>query len=559
MMVDISSKKHWDGGEEEPIRKAAAVAQTKPKPVAAPAPSSKQGELTIEGAVASKREPAIKKGFLSAVPGGKQAAAAPPTPAQQSSKKDAPRTIQEIPPAPPSCSSAQPAATSTSSPAAPKAADVKEEVAGPIAPVYTLKERGTVSWGDFEQMRNNTAKPPTSTRPAELICRIEIPKVTAMADMILDVSERRLQLSYRADYLLSIALPYPVLDKKGIAKYDKASKCLTVTLPVQPPPAPTAAIIPESRSTPSPLQDEVDKDDPNSATHEEKRPSPKSQPQEAKNESHKRWVSGADEEEVKLSQNLKEEIKKQMEKAKAEISVPSPSSNPGFSSSKATIPTAALVEEEYRDRADTADFFPSETFIGKRTGSVFKRGDKGMGYYVDKKPPSGTSPSSDKPKAATAPTLEAVTQTKEFAFASRQTPGAVAVLVQVPGIDPTTVAISFLKHLVQVKFASAGSGVGDKVWHALDLVPLAELNPKGCRFDVVQRNMVLVLAKHDESAWNEEGVDLITAKPYSGGSEIPAPAQAAPAPSKVTKVSSVQEKVESMNFAQNSSVLFELD
>jgi hypothetical protein len=52
---------------------------------------------------------------------------------------------------------------------------------------------------------------------------------------------RDLRLKYLSVYELHIRLPYPVFDKKGVAKFEKAKKQLSITLPVQPAlPAPQA-------------------------------------------------------------------------------------------------------------------------------------------------------------------------------------------------------------------------------------------------------------------------------------------------------------------------------
>jgi hypothetical protein len=51
-------------------------------------------------------------------------------------------------------------------------------------------------------------------------------------------------------YQLAVKLPYPVQDTKGTAKYDKASKSLTVTLPVKPP----AAVSHASAASATPLE-----------------------------------------------------------------------------------------------------------------------------------------------------------------------------------------------------------------------------------------------------------------------------------------------------------------
>ena len=542
MLVDISSKKHWNegggggggGGGEGVVKNEETSANL----------AAKQEEPMSKVTAAPTRDPAIKKGFLNAAapPSSKAArSSALPSPPQPSSM------IQELPPS-----------ALSASPIAPKTISVVDSVSGgPVAPVYSLKERGSVSWGDFEQMRNSTSKPPTSTRPAELICRIEIPKVTAMTDMILDVSERRLQLSYRQDYLLSIALPYPVLDKKGVAKYDKTSKSLNVTLPVQLPVAPVVDAV----SVELPSHKGEKEEDAHSATHEEKRTSPKKTPLES---SHKRWVSSMDEEETKQALKLKEEIKLQAEKARMEQQSASPSPGPGLVPRQAngdlTAPvTAGSVKEE---QGCPPDFAPSVEFAGKRPGYVFKRGDKGVGYYIDS-PRFAVAPASPQHQQQQ---QQGAAEPIHFLFEARQTLGAVAVLVQVPAIDPATLTISFHKNLVQVKFSSsAGGSEGKKVWYAQDLVPLADLNAETCRFDVVQRNMVLVLTKQDEVHWNNDGVELVSSKPYSGSAVTAAAAEAAATPP-VTVVAaaspslpSLQESVEAMSFAQKSAVLFELD
>mmetsp|Transcript_12819 Transcript_12819/g.12463 ORF Transcript_12819/g.12463 Transcript_12819/m.12463 type:complete len:408 (+) Transcript_12819:883-2106(+) len=98
-------------------------------------------------------------------------------------------------------------------------------------PKFSLIERGVVSMGDFETLKAKVA----SNRPAEIVCKIEVPLVTKASLMVLDVAERQIKFSYLDDYNITIALPYPVYDKKGVAKYDKLAKTLSVTIPVQPP------------------------------------------------------------------------------------------------------------------------------------------------------------------------------------------------------------------------------------------------------------------------------------------------------------------------------------
>jgi hypothetical protein len=54
------------------------------------------------------------------------------------------------------------------------------------SPNFTLKERGTISMGDFERLKSNV----TSNRPAELVYRFEVPLVLKPSLLYLDVAEK---------------------------------------------------------------------------------------------------------------------------------------------------------------------------------------------------------------------------------------------------------------------------------------------------------------------------------------------------------------------------------
>jgi dynein assembly factor 2 len=89
-------------------------------------------------------------------------------------------------------------------------------------------------------LQTNTADHPDAvTRPKELIIDIHLPLLDSAAGVDLDVQERSLVLERSAPqppprYKLSLALPYPVDETAGSAKFDKATRKLTVSLPVKP-------------------------------------------------------------------------------------------------------------------------------------------------------------------------------------------------------------------------------------------------------------------------------------------------------------------------------------
>merc|ERR1712086_95352 len=72
-------------------------------------------------------------------------------------------------------------------------------------------------------------------RPKEIVAHITLPLLKSAATVELDVSERKLVVSDEKNYYnLSVALPHPVFEDQGSAKFDKVKKILTVTMPVQP-------------------------------------------------------------------------------------------------------------------------------------------------------------------------------------------------------------------------------------------------------------------------------------------------------------------------------------
>jgi len=529
MMVDVSSKLRWKG-EPEADEPAVAAGGARNPPAPTPAPAA------APAATAAKetKEPAIKKGFLNKDSDG--------------TAKAKPGLIQEVGVGHTSAKTPVATPAVAPAPASRTLASTTTTPSGPLEPSYTIKERGNVSWGDFEQMRSDANRPPQSTRPAELVVRIEIPKVASMADVELEVSERRLVMNSKAVYSLTLALPYPVDDKKGSAKYDKTAKCLNVTLPVKPPQAPPPKAVSSdddpSVSLPSPPKaSPVDSPQPELSSPPSSSPTGETKGPEHKKELHRRWVSETSEEEKKSAERLKEEIKKQADETLLNAPPPQP---PAPKSAD-----AVAVSDVVGTQPSSEPFVPSATFAGKREGYVFKRGDQGVGYYKDSKrafTPSTRSQNADTSSAAAPAQSSEQTSCKDFPFEYRQTAVAVAVLVQVPGIIPTSATVTFSTHLVSVKFQT------DTQAYALDLKMSNEIVPEASKFDIVPRNMCLVLAKRNEAMWDDEGEPIVTGVAYTGtGIESKASSATVDATSEALK------SLESMSFTSGSDLIFELD
>ncbi|EGZ13004.1 hypothetical protein PHYSODRAFT_511746 [Phytophthora sojae] len=102
--------------------------------------------------------------------------------------------------------------------------------------------------GNFELLHHMQADPGNKVpedryRPKELVVEVSFPLSTSAKGLDLDVSERMLRLSagpsVPGNYEpLELALPFPVIEEKGSAKFDRKNHKLVVTLPVQPPPKP---------------------------------------------------------------------------------------------------------------------------------------------------------------------------------------------------------------------------------------------------------------------------------------------------------------------------------
>ncbi|XP_071835031.1 protein kintoun-like [Apostichopus japonicus] len=107
------------------------------------------------------------------------------------------------------------------------------KIVGPTTPQYTMTHRGVL---DMQQFVNAPDARP-STRPQELVVRIDLPLLKSASGIQLDVFEKRLYLESTkpAAYRLDIPLPFPVDEDNGSAKFDKSKSCMVVTLPVQPP------------------------------------------------------------------------------------------------------------------------------------------------------------------------------------------------------------------------------------------------------------------------------------------------------------------------------------
>lgn len=334
-----------------------------------------------------------------------------------------------------------------------------------------------------------------------------------------------------------VKLPYPVQDTKGTAKYDKASKSLTVTLPVRPPAAvslvASSAAAPQSSLAAAAESDSTVTEQPSDTM----RTAAPAQMTPAKKSSvgHGRWVSspegttaaavstaGEDGAEPPLS--LHEQIKRQAEaalaqaKAAAAVAPSVPASKVPAAAPKDAAPAPASNDVPVDN---SVDFIPADSFAGRKAGFAFKRGDQGVGYYRDLKQHRPAA----RPETTVAKTGATAEEHHLFPYECRQTKHAVAVVVQVPSIDLNSVEVSFQPFAVHVAFRAFVDGdapgkVESRQYGAVFSLPETQCAPgldvPRCRYDVANQNMAIVLTKQVPRYWSGATVAATTTESKSG-------------------------------------------
>ncbi|XP_063293269.1 PIH1 domain-containing protein 1 [Pelobates fuscus] len=76
---------------------------------------------------------------------------------------------------------------------------------------------------------------PSQGHPSFLVAEISLPKVSSVRSLVLDLGEDRIVLLARPDlYHLDIFIPYNIIQEESGAQFNKSTKVLTITMPVQP-------------------------------------------------------------------------------------------------------------------------------------------------------------------------------------------------------------------------------------------------------------------------------------------------------------------------------------
>jgi hypothetical protein len=543
MLIDKALREEkWNSGsaaESAPAAPAAKEAPAQPSAEAEqeaegaeaprdPAPSISankpaQHNTTVTGGAPRGGEPAIKKGFLGGGNARKQPALYPEGSSEGTPVPAPPRPLiselKEPYKAPVKDPASQHAAAAAAAAAEQEGADLKERKTvrraapaggeggqaggsgnssgGDKAPVFRVKERGVISMGDFDGVSKNAGIAVESNRPAELVYTLELPLVSKPSRVQLDVSERHLKLRYEDVYDLSVRFAYDVLDKKGTAKYDKASKTLTVTVPVRPAEQQRMA---SSVAEVAETETEAETETGASAAAAGGSSSPSK-----KKESHSRWVTPGEKAEAEagteaataglgalsLSEEIAAKAQEALERHREQLAAAPPK------------PKAAPAKQGEQGEQQQPPYIASKSFVGRKSGYCFKTGEAGLGYYLDMpfhmlRRKAHTPPAQAQAAAAAGAVFD------PFVFEYRQTKEALAVLVQVPNISGDSVQISFSSSGFNVAFAAVDKEGKTKLY-SMSFLSVNQLSEAKCKYDVASLNMVVALTKKEAAYWREDG------------------------------------------------------
>ena len=158
-------------------------------------------------------------------------------------------------------------------------------------------------------------------------------------------------------------------------------------------------------------------------------------------------------------------------------------------------------------------FIKQPKFAGHKKGYVFKNGEHGVGYYLDKrytapqKPVTAACDSS----ASTAASIVANKDVDVIPFDFRQTKQAVSMIINVPNILADTVKFHCSENIVNIKFEAIDGK--ERQLYAGGWSVATPLDSSKCTFDVAAKNMAVVLMKRADEYVTKS--PLLTQRPYS--------------------------------------------
>jgi dynein assembly factor 2 len=226
-------------------------------------------------------------------------------------------------------------------------------------PKHKLIHSGAYNLTDFMEASNRpTVLAQSVPRLLKLI--VELPSVKKVGEISLDVTSTNICIEVPDKYYLDLPLSYEIDEDKGDAKFDKVKQTLTLELPVKPkPPDPnllanTHGIMSEGEAE----GDDGDDDAVSESRGHEEDPEEDLPPLEDPSEAECIAVE---------------------KEPPAMAAPPQPQPQPERQAPQSTAPQDLVPEDEM------LPFIASDSFVGKRQGYYFGKGEEGLGYFRDRR------------------------------------------------------------------------------------------------------------------------------------------------------------------------------
>jgi len=318
-----------------------------------------------------------------------------------------------------------------------------KEPEDPTKPKVTVVHRGEFEMHTLLQAHGKVGAP-VSSRPKQLVVRIDLPLMKSAADMDLETKGGFLELEVPGVYSLKHKLPFPVDEVNGDAKYNKTLKQLTVTLDVLP-------------WEPEELKEAIAKAE---AEAEERR---------------------LEEEKRRREEEEEAERKRKQDEADALKAVQKGFLNKG--GKKSMQPVAAPEVGGQAAQGSSLEDGKGVEERGEMKRVLIEEVDED-----EEKAGEGKAGTEVEEKEGGAPPLN-----------FRQNEQNVTMIVRVSGVDESSVDLRYTKTKVMLHFA-ANTKEG-RVRYRHTVHTFGDIEPLHCRHDVSGTNMVVVLRKAEMDKW----------------------------------------------------------
>lgn len=258
-------------------------------------------------------------------------------------------------------------------------------------PKHKLVHSGTIDLTDFMESENR----PMTVRnlPKLLKLDVELPTVKRIEAITLEVTKQNVVVEVADKYYLDLPLSYEIDDSKGSAAFDKTKQVLSLTLPVVPKFVESVVSDLQEDGDGHITEDEEGAISEHGSENDELPPLEESQAKSPANGNTETPVAGKPE-------------AKGPESPSSQKKPTSPSAKPESPSVKKTVQHSTLNDSDFvKDgnlkvvdeptapapdggplmAEELEEFVPSDKYDGSRPGYFFSMGEKGLGYYRDRR------------------------------------------------------------------------------------------------------------------------------------------------------------------------------